>query len=179
MDEYKDLFDSKLGKYTGEKIELKVKRGTKTIFMKSRAVPFAFTETLEIEINRLLKEGVIERVDNSEWGIPILKSDGGIRVCADYKITVNKYIEYFKYPLPRIEEIFTALQGGEQFTKLDLSNAYNQLEVTDDTELLLAWSTHKGIYVMNRLPFGTEPACAIFQRTIEKVLQGCKGVKNF
>ena len=31
---------------------------------------------------------------------------------------------------------------------------------------------------MNRLPFGTKPACAIFQQTIEKVLQGCKGVKN-
>ena len=117
--------------------------------MKPQAVPFAFRETLEIEINRLLKEGVIERVDNSEWGtplVPILKSDGGIRVCADYKITVNKYIENFKYPLPRIEEIFTTLQGGEQFTKLDLSNAYNQLEVTDDTKLILAWSTHKGIY---------------------------------
>ncbi|KAF2886839.1 hypothetical protein ILUMI_19334 [Ignelater luminosus] len=46
----------------------------------------------------------------------------------------------------RIEELVAALQGGEQFTKLDLKRAYNQLELTETTKRLLAWSTHGGIY---------------------------------
>jgi len=88
-------------------------------------------------------------------------------------------LEDVKHPLPRIDELFVALSGGEAFTKLDLTAAYNQLEVTEETSKLLAWSTHKGIYLLKRLPFGTKPACAIFQRTMEKVLQGIKNVINF
>lgn len=110
--------------------------------------------------------------------VPVIKKDGTIRICANYKITVNKYLDG-KHPLPRIEELFAALSGGKLFTKLDLTAAYNQLEVTKETSEMLAWSTHKGIYVMKRLPFGTKPACSIFQRVMEKVLLGLKNVINF
>lgn len=77
--------------------------------------------------------------------------------------------------LPNIEDIFAALSGGKFFTKLDLRNAYNQLELCEDSQTLLAWSTHKGVFACNRLPFGVKTACAIFQSTIAKVLQGCVG----
>ena len=81
--------------------------------------------------------------------------------------------------MPRIEEIFVALQGGEKFTKLDFLNAYNQLVLDDPTSELWAWSTPYGIYKIKRLPYGTKPACSIFQNIIEKVLQGCPGTVNF
>lgn len=84
-----------------------------------------------------------------------------------------------QHPLPRIEELFTALQGGVRYTKLDFLRAYNHLELTEETKKLLCWSTHRGIYQLNRLPFGTKPACAIFKKTVEKVLQGSRGVINF
>ena len=116
------------------------------------------------------------------WGtplVPVMKPNGkDIRVCANYKITVNKYLKDDNHPLPRIEELFAALQGGQSFSKLDLSNAYNQLVLDDETKNLLAWSTPYGIYCVNRLPFGTKPACAIFQRVIEKTLQGIGGTVN-
>lgn len=70
-------------------------------------------------------------------------------------------------------------KGGELFSKLDFAQAYNQLELVEETKKLLAWSTHKGIFVPNRLPFGPKPVCAIFQRCVEKLLQGLKGVRNF
>ncbi|XP_046384970.1 uncharacterized protein K02A2.6-like [Ischnura elegans] len=108
-----------------------------------------------------------------------MRPDGRLRLCVDYKVTVNKYLDDIKHPLPRIEELFAALQGGEYFTKLDFYQAYNQLELTDETKKLLAWSTHRGIFVPNRLPFGTKPACALFQKSLEKVLQGLTGVINF
>lgn len=77
-----------------------------------------------------------------------------------------------------------ALQGGKKFSKLDFLNAYNQLELCESTQKLLAWSTSKGIYILyihivKRLSFGTKPACSKFQSVIEKVLLGTKGVKNF
>ncbi|KAJ8909317.1 hypothetical protein NQ315_011665 [Exocentrus adspersus] len=106
---------------------------------------------VKLEIDDLLNEfeeavGVIEyRVDNFHWGTPLavaLKANGkDIKLCANYKVTVNKYLADFNHPLPLIETIFTSLQGGKHFTKLDCKDAYNQLELDDKTGLLLAWST--------------------------------------
>lgn len=46
---------------------------------------------------------MIELVENSEWAtplVPVIKSDGKIRVCADYKITANRVMQDIKYLLP-------------------------------------------------------------------------------
>jgi len=182
LQKYKELFNNELGKYKNEKINLKLAKEANLIFVKPRPIPLAFKEKVSKQLEELEKKGVIELTDTSVWGtplVPIIKKDGNLRICADYKITVNKYLEDVKHPLPRIDELFAALSGGETFTKLDLTAAYNQLEVTEETSKLLAWSTHKGIYLLKKLPFGTKPACAIFQRTMEKVLQGIKNVINF
>lgn len=72
--------------------------------------------------------------------------------------------------------MFAAVQGGQKFTKLDFKNAFNQLLLDQSTRELLAWSTHKGIFRVNRLPFGTKSASAIFQMKAENVLRGLKGV---
>ena len=58
-----------------------------------------------------------------------MKADGTIRICGDFKLTVNKVSKLDRYPLPRIEDLFTNLFGGVAFTKLDLSQAYQQLEL--------------------------------------------------
>lgn len=179
---YQNLFKNELGKYKYENISINIKQNVRPIFHKPRPIAFAFREGVDKELDRLESEGVITKVDCCEWGtplVPVLKPNKTIRLCADYKITVNKFIEDFQYPLPRIEEIFTALQGGQAFSKLDFLNAYNQLELDDDSGRLLSWSTHRGLYKLNRLPYGTKPACSLFQKIVEKVLQGCKGVVNF
>lgn len=179
---YNELFNNELGLYKFDKVELQVNPEAKPIFCKPRPIPFAFRELVNKELDELESKGVISPIKDAEWGtplVPVLKDNGKLRLCADYKITINKFVCDVKHPLPRIEELFAALQGGERFTKLDLASAYNQLELTDSTKLLLAWSTHKGIYKLNRLPYGTKPACAIFQKTIEKVLQGLDGVIVF
>lgn len=122
------------------------------IFFKPRTIPFAYKQAVETELDRLINLGAIEKIDNSDWGtplVPVFKSNGKIRLCADYKVTLNKYVEDIQYPFPRIEELFIALEGGQQFSKLDFVNAYNQLKVDDQTSRLLAWSTHKGIFKVN------------------------------
>lgn len=182
LDEYAELFKDELGHYKYDKINLKVKPEAQPIFIKPRPVAFALKEQVDSELTKLERDGVITRVEDSEWGtplVPVVRPDGKFRLCVDYKTTVNKVIEDVKYPIPRIEEVYAALQGGKRFTKLDFSQAYNQLELTENTKKLLAWSTHKGIFIPNRLPYGTKPASAIFQQKVEKLLQGLKGVKNF
>lgn len=182
LERYDNLFTNELGTYSGEKIHLELNKNVQPVFHKPKPLPFAFREKVKLELDRLENTGVIEKVDNAQWGtplVPVLKANGkDIRVCANYKITVNKYLKDANHPLPRIDEIFTALQGGKTFTKLDLSNAYNQLVLDEQSRDLLAWSTPYGIYKVNRLPFGTKPACSIFQRILEKTLQGINGTIN-
>ncbi|KAL7289527.1 hypothetical protein TKK_0016502 [Trichogramma kaykai] len=146
IDKYATLFDGKLGKFTGCKVSLTIKPGSAPIYRKPHTTPFAFKSKVEKELQLLEEQGIIEKVDTSNWGtplVPVLKPDGNIRVCASYNLTVNKYLDEYHYPIPRIEEIFAALEGGEQFPVLDLARRYNQLEVDEKTKMLLAWSTHK------------------------------------
>ncbi|XP_045463872.1 uncharacterized protein K02A2.6-like [Harmonia axyridis] len=181
LSRFKELFKDELGTYRHEKIELNIMPDVKPIFCKPRPVPFLFKEKINSELEKLEAKGVISKVETSEWGtplVPVMKESGEIRLCADYKVTVNKYLIDVKHPLPRIDELFSQLHG-EFFSKLDFSCAYNQLELEENTKNLLAWSTHKGIYKVNRLPFGTKPACSIFQKIVEKVLQGVNGTVIF
>ena len=85
----------------------------------------------------------------------VLKSDKSIRICGDYKVTVNPHIDD-QYPLPTAEDIFSTLAGGLKFTKLDLAHAYNQLELNDAPKRLLTINTHKGLYQPNRLGYLSE-----------------------
>lgn len=142
-------------------------------------VPYALKAKVEAEIDRLVKEGVLEPVQFSEWAtpvVPVLKKDGSVRLCGDYKITVNGDAKTDTYPLPRIEDLFASLAGGTVFSKIDLSQAYLQVPLDELSKKYLTLNTHKGLFQFNRLPFGVASAPSIFQRIMENVLQGLPGV---
>ena len=131
------------------------------------------------ELQRLEQAGIIEPVEFSEWAaliVPVLKRDGTIRICGDYKLTINHAAKPERYPLPKIEDLFTQLSRGKRFTKLDLAHAYQQIPLTEDSKSYLTINTLKGLYRYNRLPFGVRSAPFIFQRTIEGIPRGISKV---
>ena len=131
------------------------------------------------ELERLEKTGVIEPVQHADWAapiVPVLKQDGSVRICRDYKLTVNQAAKTDSFPLPRIDDLFASLAGGQAFSKLDLAHAYLQLEMNGESKKLVTINTQKGLFQYNRLPFGVSAAPSIFQRTIEGVLQGIPNV---
>ena len=73
--------------------------------------------------------------------------------------------------MPKAEDIFSTLNGGEKFTKLDLSQAYLQLPLDEESQKLTTVSTHKGLFQYTRLPYGIASAPAIFQMTMDKRLE--------
>ena len=105
-----------------------------------------------------------------------MKTNGSVRICRDYKLTANTATKTESYPLPRIEDLFASLAEGKVFSKLDLSRAYLQLPLAEESQPLLTVNTHKGLYRYLRLPFGVSSAPAIFQRTMETLLQGLQHV---
>ena len=109
--------------------------------------------------------------------MPVLKQDKtSVRICGDYKLTANRASHLEHYPLPKVDDLFTALTGGTMFTKLDMSQAYLQFTLDDQSKELLTINTHKGLFAYNRLPFGVSSAPGIFQHTIESLLKGIPNV---
>ena len=80
------------------------------------------------------------------------------------------------YPIPKIKEMFASLAGGEKFSKLDLSHAYQQIQLEEESQKYVTMNMHKGLFQYKRLPFGVASAPALFQRTMESLLQGLPSV---
>ena len=74
--------------------------------------------------------------------------------------------------MPSPEELFTKLNGVDKFTKLNLSNAYQQVVLDEESQPYVTITTPLGLYLYTRLPFGIAAAPAIFQQIIDKLLNG-------
>ena len=175
LDNHRSVFKEDLGHIRGTRASIPVDPMASPRFFRARTVPFALREKVEQEIIRLQELGVIEPVRFADWAapvVPVVKSDGGVRLCGDYKVTINQASKLDKYPLPRIDDLLASLAGGKSFSKLDLAQAYLQVLLEDDSKKYTTINTHKGLYQYSRLPFGISSAPAVFQRTIENILQG-------
>ena len=62
------------------------------------------------------------------------------------------------YPIPKIEDIFARLEGEKIFTKLDLSQAYQQPKLDAESQKHLVINTHKGLFHYTCLLFGVSSA---------------------
>ena len=77
-------------------MKLYVKESVKPVFCKPRPVPFALQQGVEEELNRLENVGIIQPVRSSSWATPIVpvpKKNGDIRICGDFKVTINPVLD--------------------------------------------------------------------------------------
>ena len=103
----------------------------------------------------------------------VLKSDKkSVRICRDFKLTVNKAARLDRYPISKVEDLFAELAGGQTFTKLDLSQAYQQICLSEESKKYVVINTSKGLFQYTRLLYGVSLAPGIFQWTMESLLQG-------
>ena len=101
--------------------KLEVCDSVKPVFCKSRTVPFANKKKIQEELDKLENDGIIRKVQTSDWAaplVPVIKPMGKLRLCGDYKVTVNKAISLDTYPLPLIDALLANLSGGFSFTNL-------------------------------------------------------------
>lgn len=171
--EFPEVFTDKLGKCK-KLLQLQL-TDNEPIYVRARPVPLALRARVERELERLEAEGTIYRVEHSDYGtpiVPVIKTNGDIRICGDYKVTINRKLKREFYPLPRIEELFATLSGGREFSKIDLTHAYQQTMLTDDSQPCTAITTHIGTFVYRRTPFGLSCVPEKFQKLMEETLRG-------
>lgn len=164
------LFGPGTGLYNKGVLKLVLRKNSQPKAFKARHLPFAMAGKVENEINRLETLGHLKKVDVSEWAtpiVPVIKSDGEVRVCGNFKLTVNPCLVMDRHPLPLIDEIFLALRGGEKFSQIDLQHAYMQIPVDEKSQDYLTIITHKGLYKYTKMTEGIASGPGDFQRKIE------------
>ena len=175
LQKYENVFKEGLGVMNTFEARLQVKEGARPRFCKARPVPFTLKAAIDRELDRLENEGILEPVTYSEWAAPVVpvpKTEGQIRLCGDYKVTINPVLEVDQYPLPKPDNIFATLSTGKVFSKIDLTHAYQQMKLTEDSRNYVTINTHRGLFRYTRLPFGVASAPSIFQKVMDTVLQG-------
>lgn len=162
---------------------MKLKPDEKPTFIKNRVVPFKILEKVEKELESMVEAGILEKVESSRWAtpiVPVLKKMvefGSAAILVLY--TVNPALIVDEHPLPTINQLFASMSGGTIFSKIDLKQAYLQLSVAKEDREILTLSTHKGLFRCHRLMYGVASAPAIWQRTMENILNGIPGVVIF
>ena len=163
-------------------MQLKITDSAQPRFHKARSVPFALKSKVESELADLQSKGIISPVKHATWAapiVPVLKKNGRICICGDYKLTINQAAPTESYPLPLIDELLASMSGGRYFSKLDLRKAYLQLPLDTASKQYLTINIHRGLFEYNRLPFGVASAPEIFQRHMEVLLQDLEGVSIY
>ncbi|KII72154.1 Retrovirus-related Pol polyprotein [Thelohanellus kitauei] len=173
---YKQLFDAnRLGLCKGISAHLYLKPNSIPKFSKCRSIPYALYDKVKEELNRQVEKGILTPIDHSEWAFPIVvvqKPNGRVRICSDFRDGLNSQINTEQYPLPKIDDLLLKLKDTRVLSKIDLRDAYFQVELDEESKKLTVINTPFGLFRYNRLPFGVSSAPAIFQRYIDNLI--CK-----
>ena len=179
--EYKDIFTG-LGKLKDVQVKLHVDKNIEPVVQNSRRTPFHVRNDIEKQLQLDEERGVIERPDGpTPWVSPIVvvpkKSPGQVRICVDMR-AANRAIKRTNHSTPTLTEIIHELNGAKVFSKIDLNQGYNQLELDEESREITTFTSHVGLKRYTRLFFGINSAAEIFQEEIRKALCGLKGVFN-
>ncbi|KAJ8881910.1 hypothetical protein PR048_018396 [Dryococelus australis] len=180
---YSAVFAPVLGMYTKDTVALYFKQDAKPQYHKARTLPFALNAKVYQEVlDMLVKVGVLKSVEFTEWAtpiVPIIKKDGTVRICGDYKITINPVIETGHYPVPRIEDILNSTGKCKKFRKIDFSKAYQQVLLDENSRKYVAIIPQKGLFQYSPIPFGISSGPGIFQRLMKQLLVDIESVVVF
>ena len=159
----------------GLEAHITMKENVKPVFVKAGRVPYALKGKVENQLDTLQKHGVIKKTDKLRWASPIVvvpKANKIVRICEDNKSAINQSVEDEECVLPTAQDLYTALVGSKIFSKHDLSNAYAQLSVGQESQEHLTINTHKGLYSYLKLPYGVKSSSKIFQAKMDQIPHG-------
>ena len=171
----------KLGKLKDFQAHLFIDDKMEGVVQTARRIPLQLRKPVEAEIQRLLDLDVIEPVNEpSNWVspiVPVLKPNNEIRICVDMR-EANQAIQRQRHVMPTIDDIMFEMTGAKHFSKIDLRNAYHQLELDTESPAITTFATHVGLFRYKHLIYGVNSAAEIFQKTLGQLLQGLPGVMN-
>ena len=181
INQYSTVFEGQ-GKLNNKKIKLYIRDDVNLVMQPQRRIPYHIRQDVSKELKKLQDQDVIEKVTNqpTPWTSPIVatpKKDGGIRICVDMR-EANQAIERERHTMPTLQDFKAEVNGAKFFSKIDLKQAYHQLELHEESRFITTFTTHEGLYQYKRLNYGTNSAAEIFQNVLQRNLSDIRGVKK-
>ncbi|XP_003372638.1 conserved hypothetical protein, partial [Trichinella spiralis] len=168
LNEFFDLFDENIGTVKNTRATLHVKPRAEPKTFNAKRIAFQLKKPVEAEVQRLVKEGMSESVDPAatplKWATPVVcidKRNGNVRICGNFRATINPNLLPESHLLPIFEELTTKLVSGQEFSTIDLKDAFLQMLVDEKSQKYPM--THIGYFQYKRLPFGITSAPAIYK----------------
>ena len=110
---------------------------------------------------------------HSSWSAPIIvvpKGNGGKHLVIDYR-ALNKVTRKFTWPMPKVEVIFSKLNGATYFTTLDLRVGYHHIPLDKPSMPKTAFNSPFRKFEYVKVPFGLAEALAYFQELMTGILK--------
>ena len=160
--------DERLPAAKGYKAHVKLIPGSQPMFCKARKIPLPLQDRVNEKLETMVPQGILEPVQpggvtNTSPVVWQRKKNGALRLCVDLKVHINGKVMDEDYPIPDTETIFHNLHGTSYFGKIDLSDAYYQIEPDEDAKEICTINTSQGLFEMCRLPQGLKNSSSIFQ----------------
>ena len=175
--EYPELFKG-IGLMDGE-ISIKLKEGAVPHVEPIRRVPHAMQEPLKLELDKLVSEGILHKVDISEpieWlnsFVCVRKSNGKIRLCLD-PTHLNKWIIRPRHSARLVDDILHRLDGAKFFSVVDSTSSFFNHKLDSDSSKLTTFGTPFGRYRYLRMPMGASLSSDVYQYKVDAHLDKIK-----
>lgn len=165
-------------KISGIQAHIRTDPHIKPVFQPLRRVPIPLEDNVNKKLEQLLARDIIEVKNGpTTWVSPLVivgKSSGETRICLDLR-RVNEAVIRERFPMPVVDEYLAHLGKGKIWSKLDIREAFHQVELAPDSRDVTTFITSRGLFRFKRLPFGLVTAPEIFQRVMEELLVDCEG----
>ena len=146
-----------------------------------RQTPFKMKKQIEDKIDELEKNDIIEKTSGpTPWVsniVAVPKQNNTVRLAIDMR-QANKAILRERFPMPNIDETLQQMNGASVFSRLDLTEAFHQIEISEQSRYITTFVCHKGLYRYKRLNYGVSSASELFQRILQQILQDIPNCKN-
>ena len=182
--EYPDLFKG-IGLMDGE-ISIKLKDGAIPHVEPIRCVPHAMQEPLKLELEKLVNEGILHKVDISEpieWlnsFVCVKKPNGKIRLCLD-PTHLNRWIIRPRHSAKLVDDILHNLNGAKFFSVVDSTSSFYNHKLDEESSKLTTFGTPFGRYRYLRMLMGASLSSDIYQYKVDSHLeniQNCMAIAD-
>ena len=181
---FDDIFsksDEDLGKFCAtdggpSTVTFHLKDPSNICYSVPRRVPYGRRVWLEDKLRSLENAGIIKEVTHVDGILhvsPVVivpKKNNKFRMAVDYR-KLNENLKFETMPLPNIKDCIEKLSKKTFFTALDITSAFHQLELCEETKKMTAFVTLGKRYITHRMPFGAHPCPAKFQETMARVFR--------
>lgn len=136
-------------KFRNVVVEIPIDVDVQPVQQPYRRPPIALEQQIEDKLRCLLQQDIIERVNGpSPWVspmVPVTKDSGEIRLCIDMR-QANRAVLRETHPFPLVDELLSSMTGAVRFSKIDVKDAYHQVEISEKSRPITTFITKRGLF---------------------------------